>query len=44
MQRFGESLSARRSQGEMTAKRLDVEEPRTKASRGGKTTADKWNQ
>jgi hypothetical protein len=44
MQRFGKSFSARRSQGEMHPKRADVEEPRAKASRHGKSTADKWNQ
>jgi hypothetical protein len=44
MQRFGKSFSARRSQGEMKAKQADVEEPRAKSSRHGKSTADKWNQ
>jgi hypothetical protein len=44
MQRFGKRFSARRSQGEMAVKRPDVEEPRAKASRHGKSTADKWNQ
>jgi hypothetical protein len=44
MQRFGKSFSARRSQGEMAVKEADVPEPRAKASRHGKSTADKWNQ
>jgi hypothetical protein len=44
LQRFGKSFSARRSQGEMAVKRADVPDPRAKASRHGKSTADKWNQ
>jgi hypothetical protein len=44
MQRFGRSFSARRSQGEMAVKRPDFQDPRAKASRQGKSTADKWNQ
>jgi hypothetical protein len=44
LQRFGKSFSARRSQGEMAVKQPEVEQPRAKASRHGKTTADKWNQ
>jgi hypothetical protein len=44
MQQFGKSFSARRSQAEMPVKRPDVEEPRAKSSRHGKSTADKWNQ
>jgi hypothetical protein len=44
MRRFGKSFSARRSQAEMTVKRPDVQEPRAKSSRHGKSTADKWNQ
>jgi hypothetical protein len=44
MQQFGKSFSARRSQGEMAAKRPEVQDPRAKSSRHGKSTADKWNQ
>jgi hypothetical protein len=44
MQRFGKSFSARRSQGEMPAKRVDAPDPRTKSTGHGKKTADKWNQ
>jgi hypothetical protein len=44
MQQFGKSFSARRSHGEMAAKRPEVEEPRAKSWRHRKTTADKWNQ
>jgi hypothetical protein len=44
MQRFGKSFSARRSQGEMTSKPAEPSDPRTKSSRHGGTTADKWNQ
>jgi hypothetical protein len=44
MRRFGKRFSARRSQAEMTVKPADVEEPRAKSSRHGKSTADKWNQ
>jgi hypothetical protein len=44
MQRFGKSFSARRSQGEMPAKRIDAPDPRSKSTGHGKKTADKWNQ
>lgn len=44
LQQFGKSFSARRSKGEMVAKRIDAPDPRTKASGHGKKTADKWNQ
>jgi hypothetical protein len=53
MQRFGKTLSARRSQGEMTNKQAEVFEARTppdvtsvraKSQRHRKSTADKWNQ
>jgi hypothetical protein len=44
MGRFGKSFSARRSHSEMAVKRPDVQEPRAKSSRHGKSTADKWNQ
>jgi hypothetical protein len=45
MQRFGKSWSARRSQGEMSAKDArNVQDPRAKSSGHGKSTADKWNQ
>jgi hypothetical protein len=44
LERFGKSFSARRTQGEMTARRPDVQEPRAKSTGHGKKTADKWNQ
>jgi hypothetical protein len=53
LQRFGKSFSARRTQGEMTNKQdelidaktpQDVSSVRAKSRRGGKVTADKWNQ
>ena len=53
LQRFGKSFSARRTQGEMTNKQdelfdaktpPDVSSVRAKSGRGGKVTADKWNQ
>jgi hypothetical protein len=44
MERFGKSFSARRSHGQMAAKRVDAPDPRVKPSGHGKKTADKWNQ
>ena len=44
MERFGKRFSARRSQGQMTPKPVDVPDPRVKPSGHGKKTADKWNQ
>jgi len=53
MQLFGKSLSARRSQGEMSNTEdkvfdantpQDVRSVRAKSSGHGKKTADKWNQ
>ena len=44
MERFGKRFSARRSQGQMTAKPVDVPDPRVKPSGHGTKTADKWNQ
>ena len=53
LQQFGKSFSASRSRGEManTEREVfqagtpqDVTDPRAKAERKGKVTADKWNQ
>ncbi|MGH3090994.1 MAG: hypothetical protein ACRDOG_01500 [Gaiellaceae bacterium] len=44
MRRFGRRFSARRTQGEMTAKPAEPTSPRQKSSRHGGMTADKWNQ
>jgi hypothetical protein len=53
MEQFGKSISARRSQGEMTSKAgevvaqgtpQDVTSVRAKSQGHGKKTADKWNQ